>query len=139
MNDPKFPSGPSKLVDIRAFESSGDLQLINGYGENNFRVSGKRYSGSIMLVPFQTLPWQPPESTADLNIDFILPHLGKAVPPLFILGLGRAPMAPMNDLAASLKDAGIALELMSTAAACRTWNVLMSEGRDAAAGLYAVD
>jgi uncharacterized protein len=33
---------------------------------------------------------------------------------------------------------GIALELMSTAAACRTWNVLMSEERDAAAGVYAV-
>ena len=47
-------------------------------------------------------------------------------------------MAPMSDLAGSLKVLGIALELMSTAAACRTWNVLMSEGRDAAAGVYAV-
>ncbi len=59
-------------------------------------------------------------------------------PPLFILGVGGAPAAPMSDLSASLKGRGIALELMSTAAACRTWNVLMSEGRDAAAGVYAV-
>ena len=47
-------------------------------------------------------------------------------------------MAPMNDLSVSLKALGVALELMSTAAACRTWNVLMSEGRDAAAGIYAI-
>jgi uncharacterized protein len=138
MNDPKSPNISSELVDIRAFESSGDLQLISGYGENNFRVSGKQYNGSIMLIPRKTLAWQPPESPVTLTIGYILPHLGNAVPPLFILGVGGAPMAPMNDLAASLKSAGIAMELMSTAAACRTWNVLMSEGRDAAAGLYAV-
>ena len=47
-------------------------------------------------------------------------------------------MAPMSDLAGSLKVLGIALELMSTAAACRTRNVLMSEERDAAADIYAV-
>jgi uncharacterized protein len=138
MNDPKLPNLPSELVDIRAFESSGDLQLINGYGENNFRISGKKYSGAVMLTPRQTLAWQPPESPVTLTSGHILPHLGKAVPPLFILGVGGAPMAPLNDLAASLKNAGIAMELMSTAAACRTWNVLMSEGREAAAGLYAV-
>ena len=138
MNEPNSPNVSSKLVDIRAFESSGDLQLINGYSENNFRVSGRQYSGSIMLMPRQTLAWRPPVSVCDLTTDHILPHLGNAMPPLFILGVGGAPMAPLNDLAASFKNAGVALELMSTAAACRTWNVLMSEGRNAAAGLYAI-
>ena len=47
---------------------------------------------------------------------------------------------PTNDqsLAASIFDLAIALEVMSTPAACRTWNVLMSEGRDATTGLYDV-
>ena len=90
------------------------------------------------LRPRQTLAWRPSENANDLTIDHILPHLGETPPPLFILGVGGAPMAPMSDLAGSLKVLGIALELMSTAAACRTWNVLMSEGRDAAAGVYAV-
>jgi uncharacterized protein len=45
----------------------------------------------------------------------------------------------LHALAEDLKQQGMALELMSTAAACRTWNVLISEGRNAAAALYAVD
>ncbi len=138
MNDPNLQNFPSELVDIRSFENSGDLQLINGYGENIFRIAGERYTGSIMLIPRQTFSWKPPVNITDLTLDHILPHLGKALPPLFILGVGGAPIAPLNELAISLKNVNIALELMSTAAACRTWNVLMSEGRDAAAGLYAV-
>ena len=138
MNDPKSSNTPSELVNIRAFQNSGNLKLINGYGGNSFRVSGERHSGSIILGPRQTMAWHPPENANNLTIDHILPYLSKTPPPLFILGIGGAPMAPMNDLAESLKALGIALELMSTAAACRTWNVLMSEGRDAAAGIYAI-
>ena len=138
MNDPKSPNISSDLVEIKAFKTDGDLQLISSYGENGFRVSGERYSGAIMLSPRQILAWQPPKNSSDLTIDDILPYLGKDSPPLLILGVGQAPMAPMNNLAASLRNAGISLELMSTAAACRTWNVLMVEGRNAAAGLYAV-
>ena len=138
MNDPKSPNVPSELVKIKGFEASGGLQLISSYGENGFRISEERYSGAIMLSPRQTLSWQPPENPSHLTTDDILPYFGEGSPPLFILGLGQAPMAPMNNLAASLKVAGISLELMSTAAACRTWNVLMIEGRNAAAGLYAI-
>ena len=138
MNDPKSPNATGGLVDIKTFKNDGNLKLINGYGENSFRISGELHSGPIILGPRQTMKWLPPENANDLTIDDILPHLGKAPPPLFILGVGGAPMAPLSDLAISLKVVGIALELMSTAAACRTWNVLMSEGRDVAAGIYAV-
>ena len=138
MNDPKSPNISSDLVEIKAFKTDGDLQLISSYGENGFRISGERYSGAIMLSPRQTLAWRPPKNSRDLTIDDILPYLGEGSPPLLILGVGRAPTTPMSNLAASLHDAGISLELMSTAAACRTWNVLMTEGRNAAAGLYSV-
>lgn len=138
MNDPKTPNLQSGLVDIRALETSGTPQLVNSYGDYGFRILGERYSGSVILSPHKTLAWQPPENTGDLSIEDIMPYLGQPKPSLFILGVGVTPMAPMNDLAASLKGAGITMELMTTAAACRTWNVLMSEGRDAAAGLYAI-
>ena len=138
MNDPKPTNLLRGLVDIRAFENNGNLKLINAYGENSFRISGELHSGSVILGPRKTLAWYPPQNANDLTIDHILPYLGKTPPPLFILGVGGAPMAPMIDLAGSLKVLGVALELMSTAAACRTWNVLMSEGRDASAGIYAI-
>lgn len=139
MNDPKAPyDAASDLVDIRAFEGTGDLQLIHGYGDHSFRISGNRYSGSVILSPRQTALWSPPTDPETLSVDHILPHLGDPLPPLFILGVGGAPMDPMNALSAALRAQGIALDVMSTAAACRTWNVLMSEGRDAGIGLYAV-
>ena len=139
MNEPKSPSGASSdLVDIRSFEGANDLQLIHGYGGNNFRISGERYSGSVLVHPRQTAIWAPPAKPETLTIDDLLPHFGDNFPPLFILGVGGAPMDQMNGLSVALRDHGIALEIMSTPAACRTWNVLMSEGRDAVTGLYDV-
>ena len=128
----------SDLVDIRTFEGASDLQLIHGYGGNSFRISGERYSGAVIVYPRQTTIWTPPAKPETLKIDDLLPHFGDDFPPLFILGVGGAPMDPMNDLSTALRFHGIALEVMSTPAACRTWNVLMSEGRNAVTGLYAV-
>ncbi|MDA9013096.1 Mth938-like domain-containing protein [Alphaproteobacteria bacterium] len=139
MNEPRSPSDASSdLVDIRTFEGASDLQLIHGYGGNSFRISGERYSGAVIVYPRQTTIWTPPAKPETLKIDDLLPHFGDGFLPLFILGVGGAPMDPMNDLSAALRNHGIALEVMSTAAACRTWNVLMSEGRDAVTGLYDV-
>ena len=139
MNEPKSPSGASSdLVYIRSFEGANDLQLIHGYGGNNFRISGERYSGSVLVHPRQTALWAPPAKPETLTIDDLLPHFGDNFPPLFILGVGGAPMDQMNGLSVALRNLGIALEVMSTPAACRTWNVLMSEGRDAVTGLYDV-
>jgi len=136
---PKSPNDASSdLVDIRNFEGASDLQLIHGYGANSFRISGERYSGSVIVHPRQTAIWKPPAKPETLTIDDLLPHFGDDFPPLFILGVGDPPMHPMNNLMAALRHNGTALEVMSTPAACRTWNVLMSEGRDAVTGLYAV-
>ena len=90
------------------------------------------------MKPRQTASWTPPAKPETLTIDDLLLHFGDDFPPLFLLGIGDAPIDPMNDLAAALRHHGIALEVMSTPAACRTWNVLMSEGRDAITGLYNV-
>ena len=149
MNEPKTPSpkqpslkspsdASSDLVDIRSFDGASDLQLIHGYGGNSFRISGERYTSSVLVHPRQTAIWTPPAKPETLTIDDLLPHFGDDFPPLFILGVGGAPMDPMNDLSAALRLHGVALEVMSTPAACRTWNVLMSEGRTAVTGLYDV-
>ena len=98
MNGPNLPGAPNKIVDIKPFENIGDLQLVNGYGNDGFRVSGDRYIGSILLCPRRVIPWQPPEHADDLSLDHIIPHLGKIPPPLFILGTGGAPKAPLITL-----------------------------------------
>ena len=78
MKEPKTPSpkqpsltspsdASSDLVDIRSFEGANDLQLIHGYGGNRFRISGERYSGSVLVYPRQTAIWTPPAETRNID------------------------------------------------------------------------
>ncbi len=127
----------SDLVTIKTIQSDNDLQIIHGYGDGGFRISGNRFFGSVFVTPRHTSLWSPPAPDQLTGPAIIDVSLGEA-PPLLLLGVGAAPLSPLQTLADDLKQQGIALELMSTAAACRTWNVLISEGRNAAAALYAV-
>ena len=127
----------SDLVTIKTIQSDNELQIIHGYGDGGFRISGKRFSGSVFVTPRYTCLWSPP-TPEQLTASAIIDVAPGEVQPLLLLGVGAAPLGPLQLLANDLKQQGIALELMSTAAACRTWNVLISEGRNAAAALYAV-
>ena len=60
-------------------------------------------------------------------------------PELLILGTGSAPQHPPRELMFALARRGIGFEVMDTAAACRTFNILLAEGRDAAAVLKVGD
>lgn len=124
-------------MEVKTLNSNSDLQLIHGYGDGGFRVSGERYAGDLLLFNRRAVAWTHPSMESLRFID-LQDEFGDEVPPLFLLGVGEAPMQQYLELAADLKPHGINLEVMSTAAACRTWNVLMSEGRDACAGLIAI-
>ena len=125
------------LVTIKNIQSDNDLQIIHGYGDGGFRISGNRFSGSVFVTLRHTKKWSPP-TPEQLTASAIIDLVRGEVPPILLLGVGAPPLSPLQILADDLKQQGIALELMSTAAACRTWNVLISEGRIAAAALYAV-
>ena len=126
------------MVDIKSFGEGSDLQLIHGYGEGGFRVSGTRHSGSLFLLPRLSIAWTPPADLDDLTAGDLVPLLGDPSVPLLVLGAGEAPQHPFHELGTALRAHGVAFELLSTPAACRTWNVLMSEGRAAAAALVAI-
>jgi uncharacterized protein len=126
------------MVDIKSFGEGSDLQLVHGYGDGGFRVSGTRHSGSLFLLPRLTTIWTPPTDLDDLTADDLMPLLGDPAAPLLVLGAGEAPQHPFTELGAALRAHGVAFELLSTPAACRTWNVLMSEGRAASAALVAI-
>lgn len=124
-------------MDLEPLNAASDLQLIHGYGDGGFRVTGTRYKGDLLLLPRSAHEWRPPALDM-LAFSHLSELLGAVPPPLFLLGVGAAPTHQYHALHADLKTHGISLELMSTAAACRTWNVLMSEGRNAAVGLIAI-
>ncbi len=113
-------------------------QFIDAYGDGGFRISGKRYEGSVLILPANTLGW-PVSAMSELSPESLAPVVG-AVPAveLLIIGCGRQLVRISEDLRQFLKQAGIVVEPMDTGAACRTFNVLQGEQRRIAAALIAL-
>lgn len=117
---------------------SGGRQLIESYGGGGFQVSGARYRGSVLVTPERTLAW-PVAAIQDLTPESLDPLLAFGALDVVLLGCGPAMTLIPADLRTAVRARGLALEPMDTGAACRTYNVLMSEQRHVAAALVAVD
>ena len=126
------------LITIKEFPDYGSLQVINSYGNGGFKIAKRSVTGSQFILQRQTLDW-PVTTEQDISAEDLFNRLQQTDIGLLILGLGERPQSHLPDIASALRDKGINLEVMSTAAACRTWNVLLTEGRSAAAGLLAVE
>lgn len=114
-------------------------QIVDSYGGGRFRVSGVAYEGSVLVFPGRTLSW-PVATMAQLDEASLAPILAEGQAgnvDLLLLGCGaRMAMIPA-DLRQHLRAAGVVVETMDTGAACRTYNVLMADGRRVAAALIA--
>ena len=133
-----LPKGASSVVDMRDFQGDGQLTLIHGYGGGGFRIAKAPYEGDQILLPRTRFDWKAPVWDK-ISMDDLSPIFIEPLPPLLILGLGEAPQGLLPELQVALSEKGIAMEIMSTPAACRTWNVLLSEGRHAALAMLAID
>ncbi len=117
---------------------SADRQLIHGYGDLGFTITGLRHEGSVLVFPDRTLAW-PVAAVAELTLDALAPILAaEPRPAVLLLGCGKGMSVVPRDIKAALRAQGIVVEPMDTGAACRTYNVLLTEGRDVAAALIAV-
>jgi uncharacterized protein len=107
--------------------------LFTGYGEGYVLINGKRHEGNLIVLPGRTEPWKP-RGVDDLTAeDFArLAALGVEI---VLLGTGKRQRFPSPALSIALPAAGIGLEVMDTGAACRTYNILVAEGREVAAAL----
>jgi uncharacterized protein len=116
-----------------------DRQVIQSYGDGGFRISGKRYEGSVLLFPLQVLDWA--VSAAEGITIGSLSAVADVSPPVEILliGTGKQMTAIPAELRRHFRGLRVALEVMDTGAACRTYNVLQAEDRRVAAALVAVD
>jgi uncharacterized protein len=109
-------------------------QVIERYAPSGFRVSGVIYRGPVLVFPDRTLAWAV-ASAATVTRESLSPVLEHGGVQILLLGLGSSANAGNGTLRAVLRAAGVALEPMDTGAACRTYNVLLSEGRHVAAAL----
>ena len=109
-------------------------QIIKAYGDGGFKITGEDYDGSVLVFLEETVAW-----SGELTLEALRPVIDHpSKPAILVVGCGAAFELPSETLRAALKDHGIVLEWMDTAAACRTYNVLAIEERDVAAALVAV-
>jgi len=109
-------------------------QVIERYAPSGFRVAGIIYHGPVLVFPDRVLPWDAASGSA-VTQESLAAVIERGGVQILLLGLGRTMSPVPRTLRSTLRAAGIALEPMDTGAACRTYNVLVAEGREVAAAL----
>jgi len=110
-----------------------NLNIVTGYGPGYIEINGTRHAGSLILGADSLQPWSVAAFESLRPEDFD-PVIGLK-PEVVLFGTGARYRLPPAGLAARLSRAGIGLEAMDTNAACRTYNILVSDGRRVAGAL----
>lgn len=108
-----------------------EARPIDGYGPGFFRVGGHILRGPSLITPWDAGPWGGLSDS-----DTILTLAGRI--DVLLLGMGAEIAWPPHALRDVLEASGIGVEPMSSPAACRTYNLLLSEGRRISAALLPV-
>lgn len=108
--------------------------LITAYDENFIEVNKQRYTQSLIVTPKQLISdWQPDEF--ELLTEESFTKIAALNAEVVLLGTGKRHRFLHPKIYQALTHNGIPLECMTTVAACRTYNILMSEGRNVLAAL----
>jgi len=108
-----------------------DSKPIDGYGPGFFRIGGERIDGPICVFPSGVKAWGGYDDTAT-------PLAAQADIDVLFVGTGADIAHVPAGFRQVLEEAGIGVEAMASPAACRTYNVLLSEGRRVALALLPV-
>jgi uncharacterized protein len=112
---------------------------IDAYGNGGFRFADMSHRGSLLCLPSGIHGWSP----IDVK-EFTLEHFDKVLADaqdieVLLIGTGDDMRVLPKELRAAFRDAGISVDPMSTGAAVRTYNIMLSESRAVAAALIAVE
>lgn len=108
-----------------------DAAPIEGYGPGFFRVAGDVFQGGLLVLPTQRRVWLGYDDLSDIL------SAADTLDVLFV-GTGAEIAHIPADMRRTLEDAGIGVEIMGSPQACRTYNVLLSEGRRVALAVLPV-
>jgi uncharacterized protein len=109
----------------------GQVLAIEGYGPGFFRVGTHVLRGTVLVTPWDAGPWGGLEDSATP-----LTLLGRI--DVLLVGTGSEIAHLPAAFREAMDSAGIGVEVMNSPAACRTYNVLLGEGRRIAACLTPV-
>ena len=108
--------------------------IITGYKPGCVLINNEPYQQSFITSPESLItPWDV-TNIKDLN-ETTLAHVFKDRPEIMIIGTGETLILPEPKIIALFARHQIGLETMNTSAACRTYGILIAEGRKATAGI----
>jgi uncharacterized protein len=108
--------------------------LVTGTGPGWVRIGDDDYRANVVLTADSvTAGFAPNGFDALTDADF--ERLLRTSPEIVLLGTGATQRFPHPRLTAPLHRAQVGVEVMDTRAACRTYNILVAEGRNVAAAL----
>jgi uncharacterized protein len=108
--------------------------MFTASGPGYVEINRERYEGGLIVLPDRVVTGWGAAGFAGLNAaDFA--QLVQYKPEIVVLGTGAKQQFPHPRLTVALAEARIGVEVMDTAAACRTFNILVGEDRRALAAI----
>jgi uncharacterized protein len=124
-----------KIVNMKLHLTQAEnSNLITAYGDGFIEVNKQRYNQHLIVMPDKLILDWSAKSFNDLSEQDFL-QIAALNPEVILFGTGDTHRFVHPKLTIALTDKGIAIECMTTHAACRTYNILMSEGRNIATAL----
>ena len=121
------------------FDAGGTGQnFIHAYGPGQVTINQQAYRRSLLVTPSRLIIDWPPQSFSDLLAQHF-DQIRELNPEVVVLGTGARLQFPRTADTRALIQANIGLEVMDTGAACRTYNILMQDGRRVAAALLMIE
>lgn len=109
-----------------SLETGLGTYLIQSYSSHEIKINNTVFKHSLIVSSLKIIePWQPTDLEIILSLN----------PEVVLLGTGSHLKFPSPEKLSLFLERKIGIEVMDTGAACRTFNVLVSEGRNAVAAL----
>lgn len=117
-----------------AQENQQEGYVITAYDDTSVSINGKAFNQSLIITTTKL-----DEDWDVTSIELLQPdHIDQVLrlsPELILIGTGNKLIFPAVEVYSNIIERGIGVDFMDTRAACRTYNILMSEGRHVVAGL----
>jgi uncharacterized protein len=131
-------TGPARFQYVNAMkfhlDQTSTINVVRGYDPGVIRIGDHEFSRSLIVTATTLIEDWRPLDIGDLQAADLEPVL-QLRPEVLLIGSGTRQVFPDRATLAALYSAGLGFEIMDTGAACRTYNVLVAEGREVAAAL----
>lgn len=117
---------------VRDFLVNSEQPIVRHYHPGEARVGETTYEHSLIVTPRGGPERWAPADIGELRGEHLEQLLKREPrPDLILLGTGEKQHFPPREMMAPLINARVGVEVMTSVAACRTWNIVLSEGRAA--------